>query len=1197
MNVLLALLSCQAPSVPGSSFPGSSLGASDDGLAAIQLRLASEARAIHPRGEGFRANLPLLGSQAHFDTHGVRLAPRGSADEGLSVRFRGWGRSQPTPVEAVQPGLGACTDERDPIDRCVQRLEYAHAGLTEWWIGLDTGLEQGWTLTERPPGDGPVVIDVALDGLRTMVPGAGELRLVDRSGAAWTLGRLQAWDATGAAIPVRLAAAAGGFQILIDDRGARWPLTVDPVYESAATTFLGGVGRLGSALAGVGDVNGDGFDDVLVSAPALGDDTGTVRLHLGDAGGLSLTPTSILQGERSASSFGASLVGAGDLDGDGYADVAVGAPAEDDRTGAVRIYIGGPTGLSTEPSLVLRGDSPGQAFGTSLAGGLDLNGDGHPDLAVGAPRAGDENGRVSIYLGSATGLSPSADIVLNGSADAGAFGSSLALLEDLDGDGFDELAVGAPLVDSLRGTVSVFPGSASGPAEEPLLVLAGDGSLEGFGTSITTAGDVNGDGHPDLAVGAPYGGESGRVYIHSGSEGGLVDVPSSTLTITDYTRFGWQVAGAGDVNGDGYDDLIVGSPDNERAEGAASLFLGASTGLAEEPSLRFEGPASGETGFAVAGAGDVDGDGYDDILVGSPGAEDERGQAELFQGRAEGPSGLPGRTLTGDEASVFFGQTLAGAGDLDGDGFDEVVIGAWWSQRVYLYSGSATGVSPIATAVLPDPDEEGSAFGRSLAGAGDLDGDGFDDLAVGAPSADDGRGWVFVYSGSASGIDPSAAEGLEGPEADSAFGSSLDAAGDTNGDGFDDLVIGAYLYESRTGRAYLAQGSASGLSARELRGLSAPDADSSFGLAVAGLGDVDADGYDDVLVGAPRYDSDTGRAYLYRGASSGLSSEATLTLTGTAVAGQFGSSLAGPGDVNGDGYADAAVGASAADDDAGEVHLFLGGEGGLPDLPDQSLAGEAGSRFGQRLAAGGDLDMDGFADLAIGASELSVAGLGGSAGGVFVYEGGEDGLAAEPVLQLFGSRVNQALGSALAMAGDVNGDGYGDLLVGSQASSAWIYLGYADDDGDGVLSIHDCDDADPEVGEPSQTLYQDADGDGYGDPETGALRCEDEGLTTDATDCDDSDPGVNPGAEEIPGDGLDQDCDGADADPGDGGGSDGGSSDGGSSDGGGSVEPGEDPDGDKDKGRCDGCSSATPSLPGVGGLFAIFALLGLRRRP
>jgi hypothetical protein len=378
------------------------------------------------------------------------------------------------------------------------------------------------------------------------------------------------------------------------------------------------------------DINGDGYSDVVVGAPGNG---GRVYVFMGSAGGISTTPTQTIEGPDGGA-FGGVVASAGDVNGDGFADVVVAAPGTTGSTGSIYLYLGGVRGLIAQPVSVRSGpDGPGAAFGNAIVSAGDINGDGYADVAIGAPGPYTTlAGTVYVYLGSPSGLSSSYSTSFVG-PDGGGGDFGVALTSgDFDGDGYDDLAIGAdfPLTNALgAGRTYIYRGSANGLQSSPLTLSVAE---RGFGNSLA-AGDFNGDGYADLIVGQP---RDNYLNVYSGSSMGVPSTPS--LRIAPLPAFtNGTVATAGDVDGDGYADLIVGAPDTvgqlNYVDGAALVYLGGST-LATNVLLLPPGNAFfAAFGSAVAGAGDVDGDGLADVVVGAPEQDSSVGAIYIFHGK------------------------------------------------------------------------------------------------------------------------------------------------------------------------------------------------------------------------------------------------------------------------------------------------------------------------------------------------------------------------------------------------------------------------------------------------------------------------------------------------------------------------------------------------------------------------------------
>ena len=405
-------------------------------------------------------------------------------------------------------------------------------------------------------------------------------------------------------------------------------------------------------------------------------------------------------------------------------------------------------------------------------------------------------------------------------------------------------------------------------AQNVLYTFSGDSAGDRLGWTVGGAGDVNRDGFDDLIVGAHrddnHGTDSGSARVISGLDGSYL---ATFFGDSAGDFFGYSVAGAGDVNNDGSDDVIVGAPfdaDNGTGAGSARVFSGRDGSIL----YTFYGDSAGDLfGVSVAGPGDVNQDGFADLFVGAEGDDATGSQS----GRAQVFSGLDGSilyTFDGDSPDDRFGIFVSGAGDVNNDGSPDLIAGAFFDDNNGPESGSARVLSGADGSILYTfyGDSPGDRLGRPVGAAGDVNDDGFDDVIVGAQE-DDNNGNMSGSARVLSGANGSILYTFHGDSAGDILGSSVAGIGDVNKDGHDDVLVGARRDDNNGG----ASGSARVLSGADGSILYMFDGDSpddQFGYAVASAGDVNRDGYPDFIVGGIGDDnngSESGSARVFSG--------------------------------------------------------------------------------------------------------------------------------------------------------------------------------------------------------------------------------------------------------------------------------------------------------------------------------------------
>ncbi len=367
-----------------------------------------------------------------------------------------------------------------------------------------------------------------------------------------------------------------------------------------------GVVRFGVELAAAGDVNGDGYGDLVIAAD------GRVLVFHGTSTGIATTPATTVLAPAGSSGFGVSVTSIGDVDRDGYADVAVGATMLGSSTGTAYVYRGGPGGLAITPSTTLPAPASGPAeFGSDMAGAGDVNGDGYGDLVI----AASGSGVAHVYLGSAAGLTTTPTATITG-------GASVHIAGDANGDGYTDVLVGdtgcygAACNTLVPGSAYLHLGGAAGVSATPFATFTGpDGRGGRFGSAVVIASDANGDGYGDIVIGAEcvtYSTASlscgeGRAYFYTGGPSGPPTTPTVTFAVSSGAngRFGGSAANAGDVNGDGLGDLLIGASQAPtgvfgNGPGQAFLYYGSTVAIPAVPSLTLTGPDGGSSYFGRA---------------------------------------------------------------------------------------------------------------------------------------------------------------------------------------------------------------------------------------------------------------------------------------------------------------------------------------------------------------------------------------------------------------------------------------------------------------------------------------------------------------------------------------------------------------------------------------------------------------------
>ena len=1016
----------------------------------------------------------------------------------LSIQNRIDSAGQNFRMELINEGVYAdgtliCKAAPDAVpDNRNDTLTIAHKDFTEEFINNQAGIRQNFIIDRAPAYTQQLSVRLSAHGLYAKQGQAGQLvfyshnkygKKTDRL----TYSDLKCWDADGEPLTAHLAISGKQIEINVDVANAAYPVTIDPIIANGnpanadkTLEIHQNYAWMGFSVSSAGDVNGDGFSDVLVGAPKYDNgqaDEGAAFLYPGIAGGISLAAT-VLECNQDNAQMGYSVSNAGDINKDGFSDVMVGVPYYDasaSNEGVVMIYKGSAGGLVTNSPYIFKLDQAEANLGISVAMAGDVNGDGFSDMLAGAHQFDNDQSNEGVgvlIFGAPNGLGLVNFLECNQSN--AMMGFAVAGAGDVDGDGFSDVMAGARFYSNgqaLEGAAFIFKGSANGLVTANPVVIEGSQVDARLGHALSSAGDVNGDGFSDIALGAYQydkgSSNEGTVTIHYGSASGVSIAPSQTLESDQVeAQFGISVACAGDVNGDGFADLIVGARYYDKGqanEGAAFIYQGSKDGLNPIPvSVLESNQGDAWLGSAVAPAGDVNGDGFSDVLVGSyafdHGQKDE-GSVFVWYGRASGTNTDP-RELNGYEDYCSFGQSVASAGDVNGDGFSDIIIGASGfdsgqpnSGAAYIYYGSLQGINPNTVTKIEHV--AGSRLlGYSVAGAGDVNGDGYDDVIIGDmsyfvawdPQKGLMEGAALVYYGSPQGIKLNIFSVIKTNQTVSSFGWAVSSAGDVNGDGFDDVLVGDPNYDNQydDGAVFVYHGSAQGINTTAAITLEGNQAAAELGFSLAPAGDINGDGFDDIIAGAPFYTNSQnaeGAVFVFHGSMSGINDTPTILENNVSQA-WMGYSVSGAGDLNGDGFNDIAIGCPTSQAGEGATSIYYGSSSSINNNSlKASLTIGQPSYFGNAVSTAGDYNGDGYGDLLIGAVNYSPT----NAGAAFMFPGSSTGIYPQSPIKFESNIANSEMGTSVSCAGDVNGDGYSDILIGAlfynSKGSALIFKG------------------------------------------------------------------------------------------------------------------------------------------------------------
>jgi hypothetical protein len=887
---------------------------------------------------------------------------------------------------------------------------------------------------------------------------------------------------------------------------------------------------VGSLVCSLGDISDDGFGEIIVQSGV--NTTGELYLIFGDDVASNINVGDILSGAGSSRGviilgpafyfdhvgwFSVSSCGsAGDFNNDGLADIVIGSTDYENNRALIYVIYGNttfPDIINTEELEEWQGfnvtynlASLAVTKGINVGGKVDLNEDGYSDIIAGIPGTGEaviifgNSSTTSITLNTSSTV-PSNMFRITGGNDY--FGSSVSGLQHFRGADTADIVIGCYGCDNFAGRAYVLYGAFLSPGGslniQKLKTSKGFyirgaaetfSSGDGAGMAVSSAGDMNGDGLTDLVVAAGWArSTTGIVYVIYGSSVKFKNVQLSLLAWTQGfgiygsnagDTFGLAAAGAGDVNADGYDDIVIGCPNGFVGAGAAYIIYGSGTlgtihvaSMTSSQGFAIIGPNSfSNTGQTVSGGYDINRDGYSDVVVGAPYAEtgNVTGAAYIVYGGPTRSADLDLsaityiNTLYVNEQSpmsvAFVGNVGGGAthvsllvGSSSADNYRGRTYLLLGSQYAFRYLNDLTSLKSFEGIIVTGA-ADGDESGYSVSTAGDVNSDGYDDFVIGAPGL--GAAYVIFGGDLLSDIDLASFGSSLGfvisGSADSLLGVAVSNAGDVDGDGYDDIIVGAPSLSgsSSAAAAYIVFGGVS------LSSISVTDAVSSrivkvygglgrIGVSVGNAGDVNGDGYSDIIVGVPNDDDEVGHAVILFGKASMtdinvtvLSAEEGIILTG--VDHSFGTSVSGANDVNGDGYADVIIGSPNDNLNTGACYIIFG-SASVTDMTVDTIAkgskgyaitgASDGDGFGTWVERADDVNGDGFPDVIVGAPGVNLDS--GAAYVIYGHDTFEDVDVTSAECQMYtGGTLFQHLGSSVAAVTDSTGNV--QLAIGSSAT-------------------------------------------------------------------------------------------------------------------------------------------------------------------